>query len=231
MPDLTYLKNLLGISVCDSTLLERALIHSSFVNENPHLVSESNERMEFIGDSVLGLIIAEELYHKMPKATEGEMTKIRAEIVRGETLARMARSIRLGEFLYLGKGEEANGGRDKTKNLAGAMEALIAAIFLDQGYTAARKSILSLLEAEISKALNTGIEMNSKSRLQELIQARGEEKLKYLVTSAEGPEHDRLFTVEVSIDGKMLSQGTGKSKKTAEAEAARLALEKLEHHD
>jgi ribonuclease-3 len=227
LPDLTVLKKILDVPFDNNRLLERALTHSSFVNENPSLAPESNERMEFLGDAVLDLIIAGELYHKIPEAAEGELTKIRAELVSGETLARLARSICLGDYLYLGKGEEINGGRDKIKNLAGALEALIAAVFLNHGYAAANRCVLHIFHTKIIKAINIGIESNTKSRLQEIMQAKGDEKPTYCVTMTEGPEHNRYFTVEVRSGGTILSKGKGKSKKLAEIEAARLALEKI----
>ena len=133
MADLAALQQTLGISFNDLSLLEQALVHSSYINENPGFAPTSNERLEFLGDAVLGLIVAEKLYQDFPQFTEGEMTKLRSALVRRDTLARMARAIRLGDYLYLGKGEEASGGRHKPANLAGALEAVIAAIFLDQG--------------------------------------------------------------------------------------------------
>ena len=136
------LENALGISFNDGSLIEEALMHSSFLNENPVPAKHSNERMEFLGDAVLGLIIAEELYRREPESSEGELTRLRGSIVRGTTLARVAESIGLGEYLYMGKGEEANGGRSRPANLAGAMESVIGAIFIDQGYRAAKDCTL-----------------------------------------------------------------------------------------
>jgi len=168
------------------------------------------------------LVIAEELYQDIPDASEGEMTNLRAALVRGDTLARVARAIRLGDYLYLGKGEETNGGRDKTTNLAGALEAVIAAIFLDQGFATARKCTLRLFQSELRRAVSQGTETNYKSRLQEFVQARKGEALAYYVTRTEG---NRSFTVEVRSGDTILSKGTGRSKKLAETEAARSALE------
>jgi len=227
LADPAALEEILGISFNDALLLEQALVHSSFVNENPTQVPKSNERLEFLGDAILGLVIAEELYQNTPDASEGEMTNLRAALIRGNTLARVAKAIRLGDHLYLGKGEEANGGRDKTTNLAGALEAVIAAIFLDQGFATARKCTLRLFQSELRRAASQGTEANYKSRLQEFIQAGGGETPAYYVTRTEGPDHNRSFTVEVRSGDTILGNGTGRSKKLAETEAARSALERL----
>jgi ribonuclease-3 len=227
LADRSALEKTMGISFNDALLLEQALVHSSFVNENPAQVPKSNERLEFLGDAILGLVIAEELYQNIPDASEGEMTDLRAVLVRGDTLARVARAIRLGDHLYLGKGEEANGGRDKTTNLAGALEAVIATIFLDQGFAAARKCTLRLFQSELRRAASQGTETNYKSRLQESVQAGGGGTPAYYVTRTEGPDHNRSFTVEVRSGDTVLGKGTGRSKKLAETEAARSALERL----
>jgi len=227
LADLAALQEILGVSFEDSSLLEQALIHSSYINENPDLAPTSNERLEFLGDAVLGLIIAEKLYHDLPSLTEGEMTKLRAALVRGDTLARAARAVGLGDYLYLGKGEEASGGRHKPANLAGGLEAVIAAIFLDQGSAVAKNFILRLFNEELEKAVSQGGEADYKSQLQELIQGREQQTPAYYVVEAKGPDHDRSFTVEVRVGDTVLGRGTGKSKKAAETEAARSALERL----
>lgn len=226
MADLTALQKTLGVSFNEPSLLEQALVHSSYVNENPGTVTP-NERLEFLGDAVLGFIIAEELYQRLPQSSEGEMTELRSWLVRGDALSRMARSISLGNYLYLGKGEETSGGRRKPANLAGALEAVIAAIFLDQGYSVARAFILRLVDKELKKALSQGIEPDYKSQLQELIQARHQLTPTYQVIEAMGPDHDRKFTVEVKVGDTVLGRGSGKSKKSAEEEAARSALGQL----
>jgi ribonuclease-3 len=226
MADLTALQKTLGILFNEPSLLEQALVHSSYVNENPGTVT-SNERLEFLGDAVLGFIIAEELYQRLPQSSEGEMTELRSWLVRGDALSRMARAISLGNYLYLGKGEEASGGRRKPANLAGALEAVIAAIFLDQGYSVARAFILRLVDKELKKVLSQGIKTNYKSQLQELIQAKHQLTPTYQVIEAMGPDHDRKFTVEVKLGNTVLGRGSGKSKKSAEEEAARSALGQL----
>lgn len=226
MADLVALQQTLGIRFNDPSLLEQALVHSSYVNENPGIAT-SNERLEFLGDAILGFIIAEELYQRFPQFSEGEMTKLRSFLVRRDALSRIARAINLGNYLYLGRGEEASGGRRKPANLARALEAIIAAIFLDQGSTAARDFVLRLVDKELNKVLSQGIEPDYKSQLQELVQARHQQTPVYQVIEAVGPDHDRRFTVEVRVGDTILGRGSGKSKKAAEAEAARSALDQL----
>ncbi len=228
MPDLTSLQELLGVEFHNLALLEQAMAHSSYINENAGFAPVSNERLEFLGDAVLGVIIAEKLYKDYPLLDEGGMTKLRAATVRREALAHAARSINLGEHLFLGKGEEASGGRRKPVNLAGGFEALIAAIYLDKGLDVARTIILKLMEPQIKTAAILGAEVDFKSRLQELIQAREQKAPSYCVTEVMGPPHNRTFTVEIRMGDTVLSTGTGKSKKSAETEAARIALAKLQ---
>ena len=227
MADLAVLQQILGVSFKDLSLLEQALVHSSYVNENPGSALTSNERLEFLGDAVLGLVIAEKLYHDLPSFTEGEMTKLRATLVCRDTLAQAARAVGLGDYLYLGKGEEASGGRHKPVNLAGALEAMIAAIYLDQGAATAKDFILRLFNKEFQKVVSQGAEVNYKSQLQELIQAREQQTPTYHVIEATGPDHDKRFTVEVKVGDTVLGRGSGRSKKEAETEAARSALERL----
>jgi len=226
MTDLAALQNTLGLQFKDPSLLEQALVHSSYINESPGIAT-SNERLEFLGDAVLGFIIAGELYQRLPQSAEGEMTELRSSLVRGDALSRLAKAISLGDYLYLGKGEEASGGRRKPANLAGAMEAVIAAIFLDHSFNATRDFILRLMAKELKKALSQGIEPDYKSQLQELIQARHQQTPTYQVLEAVGPDHDRRFSVEVRVGDTVLGRGSGKSKKLAEIEAARAALDQL----
>ena len=227
MADLATLQHILGISFNNPSLLEQALVHSSYINENPDFAPFSNERLEFLGDAVLGFVITEKLYQDFPHFTEGELTRVRATLVRGDTLAHIATTIRLGDYLYLGKGEEASGGRYKPTNLAGTLEALIAAVFLDQGLVTARDFILSLLNEELQKIVSQGVEVDYKTQLQELIQSRQQPTPVYYVIEAAGPDHDKRFTVEVRVGDTVLGRGAGKSKRLAETEAARLALEQL----
>ncbi len=227
MADLAALQQILGISFNDPSLLEQALVHSSYINENPGFALTSNERLEFLGDAVLDFVVAEKLYQDFPRFSEGEMTKLRAALVRRGTLSRIARAISLGNHLYLGKGEEASGGQHKPANLAAALEAVIAAIFLDQGTSIARDFILRLLDIELQKVVSQGTEVDYKSELQELIQARHQQTPAYQLVEAVGPDHDKRFSVEVRVGDTVLGRGSGKSKKRAETEAARSALEQL----
>ena len=227
MADIAAFQENLGVSFKDKSLLEQALIHSSYSNENPDIAPGSNERLEFLGDAVLGLIVAEKLYRDFPDFTEGKMTKLRAALVRRETLAVIAKSIKLGEHLYLGKGEELSGGRNKPANLAAAMEAVIAAVFLDRGITVTRNFILRLFKSELRKAISQNKGSDYKSELQEFIQSSEQKVPTYHVIEATGPDHGKTFTVEVRLGNTVLGKGSGKSKKAAETEAARLALEQL----
>ena len=227
MADLAALQQTLGVSFSDTSLLEQALLHSSYINENPDSHLASNERLEFLGDAILSLMVSERLYQVPHHFTEGEMTKLRAALVRRDTLARIARTIRLGDHLYLGKGEEASGGRHKPANLAAALEAIIAAIFLDKGASTARDFVLKLLDTELQKVVNQGTGVDYKSELQELIQAREQQTPTYQVIEETGPDHSKTFTVEVRLGETVLARGSGKSKKAAEVEAARSALERL----
>jgi len=225
--NLVALQETLRVSFNDLSLLERAVVHSSYVNENPDFAPFSNERLEFLGDAILGFIVAEKLYQDFPDLAEGEMTKLRSILVRRDTLVRIARTIRLGDYLYLGKGEEASGGRQKSANLVGAFEAVIAAVFLDQGVTITRELVLKLLNEELQKVIRQGIEVDYKSQLQEIIQSRYQATPSYRLIEATGPDHDRRFAVEVTVGDTVLGRGEGKSKKMAETEAARSALEQL----
>jgi ribonuclease III len=225
--DIDQLQSTLGIVFNDPSLLKLALTHSSFINENPGTAPVSYERLEFLGDAVLGLVIAEKLYHDLSGAPEGELTRLRAALVRRETLAQIANGFSLGEYLYLGVGEEAGGGRQKPINLAGAFESLIAAIYLDKGLETARVFILQAFGPQVHQQADQAAGTNYKSKLQEIMQAERQITPEYLIISASGPDHDRIFTVEVKVRNEVLGQGSGKSKKSAEMEAARSALKSL----
>ena len=227
MADLAALEEKLGIRFNELSLLEQALVHSSYVNENPDSAPISNERLEFLGDAVLGTVFAEKLFKDFPKMSEGEMTKLRSYLVCRDTLSSVASAIGLGEHLYLGKGEEANSGRHKPANLAGALEAVIAAVFLDQGLAATSDVTLRLFKRELQRLVSQGAVVDYKSQLQQLFQARQQETPLYHIIETTGPDHDRRFTAEVRIGDTVLDRGSGKSKKLAETEAARQALEKL----
>lgn len=217
----------LGITFSDPALLRQALHHRSYLNEAPEQDVESNERMEFLGDAVLGLIVSEKLYRDYPALSEGHLSQIRALLVRWDALARAAERVHLGDFLILGKGEELSGGRRRPSNLAGALEALIAAAFLDGGMTKARKLVLDLLKPAFEEIAAGGITADSKSELQHLAQTRWRQIPHYILISSEGPDHAKLFTVEVSVGEQVMGRGQGRNKKQAELNAARQALETL----
>jgi ribonuclease III len=227
LADLDLLQEKTGIAFHDPSLLRLALVHSSYINENPGASVSSNERLEFVGDAVLGLVIAEELYHNFPESSEGQLTRLRSALVRREVLAAIARRIDLGEYLLLGKGEIAGGGTTRLVNLAGALEAFIASVYFDQGLEIARDFILKLFGPDIYKLAHQGADTDYKSLLQEIVQSRTQLTPSYHVIESSGPDHDRQFTVEVKAGKATLGRGVGKSKKAAEIEAARLALENL----
>jgi ribonuclease-3 len=217
----------LGISFRREYLLEQAFVHLSYLNENPDFGRPSNERLEFLGDAVLNFIVTEKLYEEFPKLPEGELTEIRASLVCRDTLAALAYSLKLGGWLLLGRGEEANGGRAKTSNLANAMEALVGALYLDQGLAKARRFILRQLKPEFEKIKAGKATPNYKALVQELIQGQKRPTPVYRLVEATGPNHSKQFTVEILAGGEALGRGTGKSKKAAESQAARAAWEKL----
>lgn len=227
MADPADLEKVLGVHLKDPSLLKQALIHDSYVNENPGLVPTSNERFEFLGDAVLNLIFADKLLKDFPQASEGELTHFRSLMVRGSTLARLAKEIKLGDYLYLGRGEELSGGRSKSTNLAAALEAVIAAIYLDRGMAVARNLVLSLFHRELEKLGGQEALIDYKSQLQHIIQARQQETPSYRIVAATGPDHEPHFTAEAMVGDTVLGEGSGKSKKEAEAAAAKAALEKL----
>ncbi len=187
----------------------------------------SNERLEFIGDSVVGLVVTEELYQRFPEGTEGDLTHLRASLVRGTTLARWAKKLGLGEMLLMGRGEEASGGRQRPANLANVMEAVLGALYLDQGLEPVRALVLPLLEEEVAQYWPRSLEKDPKSSLQELTQAFWQVTPAYETTQVDGPEHHRRFTVEVSVGDRVLAQGSGPSKRQAQQAAARVALQAL----
>jgi ribonuclease-3 len=223
---LSRLEKALGIEFRNKDLLQQALYHRSYLNEAEDEV-ESNERLEFLGDAVLGHVISDKLYRDYPTLSEGQLSQIRALLVRWDALAAAAVRIDLGKYLVLGRGEEMSGGRDRPSNLAGALEAFIGAAFLDGGVTRARKLILQLLKSDLEEVAKKGITADSKSELQHIAQTRWHEIPNYRVVSSEGPDHAKLFTVEVVVGDDMLGQGQGRTKKQAELNAARQALETL----
>lgn len=225
LTDLSELERSLGISFQDPSLLKNALVHSSYLNENPDCPLADNERLEFLGDAVLGLVVAEELYRRYPAFSVGEMTRLRSALVCQDALARLARPLQLGDYLVMGRGEEASGGRSRESNLARAFEAVLGAIYLDGGIEATRRFLFRTLYPELERVQKEG-EPDYKSRLQQLAQSR-RMNIFYRSVKETGREHERRFTVEVVVEEVARGRGEGKSRKEAEQEAARQALQNL----
>jgi len=215
----------LGLPDIDLHLLRQAFAHSSYVREHQTEEIHSNERLEFLGDVVLDLIIAEHLYTEAPDLAEGQLTRIKAQIVQERTLAQVARQLKLGEYLLLSHGEEDSGGRYKSKLLADALEALIGAIYVCLGLEIAREFVLDNFGPLLAEGQSSGpLPYDHKSHLQELIQAHTKQTPAYITVAANGPPHDRTFIAEVRFGNLLLGQGSGPSKQDAEQAAAREAL-------
>lgn len=225
--ELHELEDNIGYVFRSRELLVRALSHTSYVNETDG-ASDSNERLEFLGDAVLELVISHYLYRRYPDWAEGEMTKLRAAVVREPALARRALTRGIGRFLRLGKGEAATGGRTRPSILADAFEALIGAIYLDGGLAAAEAFIQQELAGEIADAAAGEHRLDYKTALQEILQREPAGRLEYSVIDAAGPDHAKIFAVQVTYEGKTLGTGRGRSKKEAEQAAAAQALRRLE---
>lgn len=217
------LESLIGYTFSNAGLLEEALTHASLAKKLKHEL-QSNQRLEFLGDAVLQLIVTEELFKMFPDFTEGRLTKLRSRVVSRRALARFAMAIHLGDYVLLGKGEEATGGRRRLSTLADAFESLIGAVYLDAGPVPARELVLRLFEAEIGNMVTSPEERNPKGELQESLQAIHPQAPVYRVIGESGPDHRRVFQSEVSWRDKVLATGKGKSKKEAEARAAAEAL-------
>ena len=215
----------IGYRFQNITLLQNALSHSSYANERYHDSLMSNERLEFLGDSILGMVVADYLYRNFPDRPEGELTRMRADMVCEKALAKVAARIELGKHLMLGNGEEQGGGRKRDSILADAVESVIAACFLDGGMEAARQFIdrFVLVEVPVKKLHNA----DYKTALQELVQQKKNQVLSYAMVGQSGPDHDKKFDVEVSLNGHVVGKGTGSSKKRAEQAAAKDAMEHL----
>lgn len=209
----------------DHTLLETALTHKSFHKEHKEVLVD-NERLEFLGDSVLSLIISEYLFTAFSKEDEGQLSINRAAIVRKESLAHISKTMGIGQYLKLGKGEEANGGRKRESVLADALEAIIGAIFLDGGFHCAKKFVLAHFDEMIHSAMAEGLNKDYKTLLQEKIQEDPKGKITYKIDKEEGPPHNKCFYISLYINNKLEGQGKGSSKKEGEQNAAKMALEK-----
>jgi len=212
----------------DLTLLNVSLCHSSYANEHKKKGIVSNERLEFLGDVVIDLVVSDYLYKRFSKQPEGDLTKTRASIVCESSLAFAARKIKLGNYLLLGKGEESTGGRERDSILSDAFEALAAAIYLDGGYDTVRDVLIKNFEQDIIHAIAKGdLFIDYKTELQELLQRKTKSKIQYKVVKEEGPDHDKRFFIEVIVENKVIGKGVGKNKKEAEQNAAKNILMKL----
>ncbi|GAB6138434.1 ribonuclease III [Halanaerobaculum tunisiense] len=225
---LADLEEELEIKFTDLELLKRAITHKSYANENRELNIKNNERLEFLGDSVLDLVISKYIFLNYPEHPEGELAKIRSVVVSSPILANKAEEIELGSYILLGKGEEMTGGRNRDSILADTFEAIVGAIYLDQGLEAAREFILDLLVSKIEIVEQGEYITDYKTLLQEVVQQDSNLIPEYKVVEAKGPDHNKRFTVEVVFDDQILGIGTGFSKKEAEQEAAKKAISKLE---
>ncbi len=226
MSDLDAIQTRLGYAFQDANLLRVALTHPSVVHEQG-MVAQHNQRLEFLGDAVLQLVLTRALYDRFSTYGEGPLTKARAHLVNRRTLAEQARRLGLGEHLILSRGEEMNGGRERPSTLADAFEALLGAIFLDRGFAAAQDFILNEMRAGFGGfGVIPNVE-NPKGELQEVLQARSPEPPQYQILSTSGPDHERIFECAVKYRGEELGRGTGKSKREAETRAAASALDRL----
>jgi ribonuclease III len=226
MKPLDELQRTLGCRFAEPDLLRLALTHPSVAHEQAAQL-QHNQRLEFLGDSVVELILTHELYRRLPTAGEGALTKARARLVNRRSLAERARRLDLGAYLVLSRGEELHGGRDRGSTLADSFEALVGALFLDQGLDTAREFVLRQFEADLARIPGSTDAENPKGELQERLQAVSPQAPQYRLEATTGPDHDRVFECAVYHEGVELGRGRGKSKKTAEAEAAADALRRL----
>ena len=227
MQPITVAETGLNLTFKNKALLQRALTHRSYLNENPDYPLEDNERLEFLGDAILDFIIGEYLYHRFPEMAEGRLTNLRSALVRTERLAYFAGLINLGDYLYLGHGEDESGGRQRAAILCDAFEALIGALYLDKGVEPTRDFVYDLIEPSLEEILNSDSEKDAKSQLQEVAQSHYQLPPTYRTVNEEGPDHAKEFTVEAMIGEQIYGRGKGYSKQTAAQAAAQRALDAL----
>ncbi len=225
--DLDQLQEAMGVTFADVGLLKRALTHASYLNEDPDCAWGDNERLEYLGDAVIDFVAAEHLYHHFPTWDEGRLTGVRTDLVRAEALARFANQIQLGRHLLLGHGEEQSGGRERVAMLCDAFEALIGALYLDQGLEATGRFLVPFLEDSLDNVLDDTPARDAKTRLQEWTQAQYHEPPSYVTVLERGPDHAKEFTVQVHVLGEVRGEGVGHSKQAAEQAAAQAALRVL----
>ena len=209
----------------NAELMTTAMTHSSYANEHRDLHMQNNERLEFLGDSILGLVSADYVFHRYPNVPEGQLTKVRAAVVCEKTLYEVAKELGLDRHLLLGHGEEMGGGRERPSILADSVEALIGAIYLDGGLEAARTFIMTFLPGKVDLAEQGHAFRDYKTALQEIVQKNRQETLSYQLVDESGPDHDKRFTIQVLLNSNVFAEGIGRSKKEAEQMAARAALE------
>ncbi len=224
---LTEIEDALNVKFKDQSLLGLALTHQSYVNEHPDEPPVSNERLEFLGDSIVGMVVADRMFVGAPDLAEGDLTVRRSQVVRRETLAKAARNIGLGDWLVMGRGEAAAGGANRASNLSDTFEAVVGAVYVDRGYRQARTFVNRWLGGYVDEALETETRKDPKSLLQEVLQGNGTKPPQYKLVSESGTPSDLVFTMEVLIDGRSIATGTGSRKVDAEREAASKALEIL----
>jgi ribonuclease III len=218
----------IGVQFRNIDLLRQSLTHSSFINEHEGEGIQDNERMEFLGDAILGFLTGDMLYHRYSDMPEGELTRVRSALVRTESLAELAQQCRLGEVLLIGKGEENSGGRTRVNNLCRGFEALIGALYLDQGLKAVEIFVLPRLTRLLQDVMDEALHKDARSQLQEWSQAELSVTPEYRTVAATGPDHEKEFLVEVLIADRVVGRGTGRSKQAASQVAARAALDMLE---
>lgn len=226
MKNFKSLEKNLGVKFKNAKLLAKSLTHRSYLNEAKAKDLESNERLEFLGDSILSFIISDWLFRQYPQYPEGTLTNVRSNLVKTEALAQMAKKLKIGEYLFLSKGEKESGGKTNPSLLADAMEAITGAVYLDQSYEGVRSFINDHFQAPLRKLITSGRFKDYKSLLQEKLQAEKKQSPIYKTLKEEGPDHNKIFTVGVFDGKKLLARGKGKSKQSAEGEAAKKALEK-----
>jgi ribonuclease-3 len=229
MDELMELEKILKVEFKNKKFLEEAVTHRSYLNESSNHELNNNERLEFLGDAVLELIISEYLFSKYPDHEEGDLTSFRAATVRTTTLAGVSRELGLGRFLRMSKGEEESGGKDKDYLLANLFEAILGAIYLDKGYNVCREYLSRVLIPKIGEIVEKRLDIDPKTKLQEVTQSKFKETPVYEVLKEDGPDHDKVFTVQVRLSSKNLGIGEGSSKQKAEERAAEKSLEMLEY--
>lgn len=225
--DLQVFQQQHGLTFRNPALLQTAFTHSSYVNESDESDISDNERLEFLGDSILGYVVSELLYARFPNLSEGELTSVRASLVRRDTLARFARQLRLGDYLLLGHGEDESGGRKRAATLCATFEAVIGAIYLDQGIDAVRRLVVPLVEADLARIQPHALGKDPKSRFQEWSQSELGHAPRYRVVADEGPDHAKIFTIQVMVGDRRYGVGRGRSKQEASQAAAAMALHYL----